>query len=161
MSLRSDFYALPFLHRIVIIIASAGFALLCGAIANMYQASGVAVAAASGCGGVLLYHVVVRIAVGVFMAGAVKTLQPSKGERARKEDERARKEKEAASGHARSQLARARALMAGRRTGESEPRDAVARPSRSGAAPPAPPPAEPGRSRRRRTFGRRASRRRQ
>ena len=153
MSLRSDFYALPLLHRIVIMIAAMGFAVLCGAVTNMYQESGVAVAAAGGCGGLLLYHVVVRIAVGVFMAGAVKTLQPSK-------EERTRKEKEAASGRARSQLARARALMAGRRTGESEPRDAVARPSRSSVAPPVPPPAGPGRSRRRRTFGRRTPRRR-
>ena len=151
MSLRSDFYALPFLHRTVITIASIGFALLCGAVTNMYLESGVAAAAAGGCGGVLLYHVVVRVALTVFMAGAVKTLKPSK-------DERARKEQEIASGRARSQLARARALMARRRDGKSEPRDAVARPSRSSAAPPAPTPAEPGRRRHRRTFGRRAPR---
>ena len=151
MSFKSDFYALPLLHRIVVTIASAGFALLCGAVANMYQASGVAAVAVGGCGGLLLYHLVVRVALTVFVVGAVKTLKPSK-------DERARKEQEIASGRTRSQLARARALMARRRDGESEPRDAVARPSRSSAAPPAPTPAEPGRSRRRRTFGRRAPR---
>ena len=40
MSLRSDFYALPLLHRIVILIASIGFAFLCGVVTNIYQESG-------------------------------------------------------------------------------------------------------------------------
>ena len=157
MSLRSDFYALPLLHRIVIMIASVGFGLLCGAIANMYQASGAAVAAAGGCGGLLLYHVVARVALTVFMVGAVRTLAPSADEKAR---EKARKEKETAGGRARSQLVRARALMARRQDGGGERRNAVAQQSRSDATPRVPTPAEPGTSRRRRTFGRRAPRRR-
>ena len=152
MSLRSDFYALPLLHRIVVTIASVGFGLMCGAVANMYLGSGVAVAAAGGCGGLLLYHVVARVALTVFMVGAVKTLKPS-------EDEKARKEKKTAGRRARSQLARARALMARRQAGGGERRDAGAQPSRSDATPRAPTPPEPGNTRRRRTFGRRAPRR--
>lgn len=153
MSLRSDFYALPFLHRVVITIASIGFGLLCGAVANMYLESGVAVAAAGGCGGLGLYYLVARVALSVFMVGAVKALKPS-------EDVRARKENEAASRHARSQLDRARALMARRQAGGGERSDAGAQPSRSNATPNAPTSPEPGRSRRRRAFGRRAPRRR-
>lgn len=154
MSLRSDFCALPLLYRIVIMIVSIGFGLLCGAVANMYQESGVAVAAAGGCGGLALYYLVVRVTLSVFMVGAVKTLEPS-------DDVKARKENEAASRHARSQLARARALMARRQAGGGERRDAGAQPSRSDATPRALTPPEPGRrSRRRPVFGRRTPRRR-
>ena len=90
------------------------------------------VAAAGSCGGVLLYHIAARIAVTVFMVGAVKTLKPSA-------DERARKKKETASRHAaaftRAQLARARTLMAKQGTREGERRDAGAQPSQSSAGP--------------------------
>ena len=111
MSLRKDFYALPFRYRVFILLACIGFSVLCGALVGALDGSGLAVGVASGCGGVLLYHVLLRVVLMVFVHGAVKTLKPVREEAARKREETER-------GHAATkfaaQLARAQALAAAR-----------------------------------------------
>ena len=111
MSLRKDFYALPFRYRVFILFACIGFSVLCGALVGALDGSGLAVGVASGCGGVLLYHVLLRVVLMVFVHGAVKTLKPVSEEAARKREET---ERGRVAAKFAAQVARAQALVAAR-----------------------------------------------